>query len=510
MLVERTDIDRRSQSVNDTLEIHEIDRERARRNKEASTTLNRMDFEGRSQRLTNASDSHTSATERVSSSHKLSDTRVNESEENLTLVEHAQVGQIRRGDFSSQEESLTNIAQGHVSETNKVSNSEKLFETRINVQEQNLTRIEQQIVDRRSQSITTDSDVRETSRSRHNICETSVDDQEDNSASMAYLVHESREEQDQEAELSGQLRIRSRKDSRNQLSNSQTELNSRIYDQEKTALSMPSVQEERENQKATLSGEAGSSQVMSSQEGSRLESVGHLDKSSSQFFGDFVEKVRQEMSTSHETEIESEHSSKTIDVVQQNILDASVKGRSSTESKKGPSDEMWDVMTGSPQEVAGTEALIKDSTTEGVVVESTPLVNTETTIVKRSGRSLWSYITEIVRKSLGAHSDSHNSAQKSGTRSSSNESISSDTWYSGQEPDDDENDNAKKERLGTAKEASQNRKHVDQTHDKTRPSKSKSPVKDQEVNQGKSFREGTSQVGANVSISLGSTPKMVP
>ncbi|KAK1321487.1 hypothetical protein QJS10_CPA03g00430 [Acorus calamus] len=257
-----------------------------RSNEEASTSLNRMDFEGRSQRLTNASDSHTSATERVGSSHKLSDTRVNESEENLTLVEHARVGQIRKGDFSSQDERFTNIAQGHVSETNKVSNSEKLFETRINVQEQNLTRIEQQIVDRRSQNITNDSDVRETSRSRHNLFETSVDDQEDNSASMAYLVHESREEQDQEAELSGQLRIRSRKDSRKtneRLSNSQTELNSRIYDQEKTALSMPSVQEARENQKSTLSGGAGSSQVMSSQEGSRLESVVHLDKSSHSF-----------------------------------------------------------------------------------------------------------------------------------------------------------------------------------------------------------------------------------
>ncbi|CDP00542.1 unnamed protein product [Coffea canephora] len=89
---------------------------------------------------------------------------------------------------------------------------------------------------------------------------------------------------------------------------------------------------------------------------------------------------------------------------------------------KGPSDESWDVAEPSMQEHLETRRIKTEN-------------NNGTTVVKRTGRSLWNIIGDIVRLRWASRSE-HGSTAKSGGNSSPNQSTSSETWFSGHDPDE--------------------------------------------------------------------------
>uniref|UniRef100_A0A1S3YDR9 tRNA(Adenine(34)) deaminase, chloroplastic-like n=1 Tax=Nicotiana tabacum TaxID=4097 RepID=A0A1S3YDR9_TOBAC len=178
-----------------------------------------------------------------------------------------------------------------------------------------------------------------------------------------------------------------------------------------------------------------------------LGSADRLQKSSTQYVGEFVEKVRHEISNSEilketktsETKLiyEGEQHSENF-LGQHGSGDSQSNEHESRQSSlvsgaKGPSDEMWDVTEPSVREPPEIE-VPEDADKE------------QKAIVKRSGRSLWNIIGDVVQLRWMSRSDRHSSTSKSGGRSSPNQSISSETWFSGHEAEDNNNENAKNKR----------------------------------------------------------------
>ncbi|KAL0296784.1 UNVERIFIED_CONTAM: tRNA(adenine(34)) deaminase, chloroplastic [Sesamum radiatum] len=100
---------------------------------------------------------------------------------------------------------------------------------------------------------------------------------------------------------------------------------------------------------------------------------------------------------------------------------------------EGPSDEMWNVDESSAPELSKAE--VQDDTSKA-----------GNAIIKRTGRSLWNIIGDIVRLRWASHSESHSSGRKTGGRSSPNQSTSSETWFSGHEAEDNEEVTGEKEK----------------------------------------------------------------
>jgi tRNA(adenine34) deaminase len=177
-----------------------------------------------------------------------------------------------------------------------------------------------------------------------------------------------------------------------------------------------------------------------------LGSADRLEKSSMQYVGEFVEKVRHEVLTS---EIQKEKKDSEIRLVTSKKYnqesssefvsnDSQLKEHDSRHSlggsgTKGPSDEMWDVTNSSVQQAPQAEEP-KDAATTG------------NAIVKRSGRSLWNIIADVIRLRWVSHAESPNSVARSGERSSSNKSASSETWFSGHGQEESTDENAKREK----------------------------------------------------------------
>ncbi|KAK8964116.1 hypothetical protein KSP40_PGU004861 [Platanthera guangdongensis] len=103
---------------------------------------------------------------------------------------------------------------------------------------------------------------------------------------------------------------------------------------------------------------------------------------------------------------------------------------------KGPSDVMWDVQGLSSQGTSKAKETKEEFPTSGAVVSTTPSPMRENRITWRSPKSLWSYVTDIIRMSWVLRGHSHSSTHQSDTHASSNESITSEAWFSGQEPDE--------------------------------------------------------------------------
>ncbi|KAI3985588.1 hypothetical protein MKX01_033871 [Papaver californicum] len=165
-----------------------------------------------------------------------------------------------------------------------------------------------------------------------------------------------------------------------------------------------------------------------------LVSANLLEASSTMFVGEFMEKLRGETSTSESVEGRTSSQSN-----QQVSEDLQSHVHSSTQpsflsGRKGPSDEMWHVSGSSKIEAPLEAKSMKENTT-----------------VRGTNRSLWSIVSDIVRIRWGARSETHNSTNKSGGRSSPNESGVSEAWFSSNEPDDNDDENAKKSKRGTPK-----------------------------------------------------------
>ncbi|XP_050223164.1 tRNA(adenine(34)) deaminase, chloroplastic [Mercurialis annua] len=184
-----------------------------------------------------------------------------------------------------------------------------------------------------------------------------------------------------------------------------------------------------------------------------------LEESSMQYVGEFLETAKHEVSSSEVQRIKKSdqklvegnedkkknsghYGSEDLQLKEQNL-----RRLSGGSGEKGPSDVMWDVTDSSIQVLAGTKA------PEG----STTVSNT---VTKRTGRSLWSIIGDVVRLRWGSHAETPKSARKSGGKGSSNDS-GSEAWFSGRDPEENSDKNVERERR-TSKEASSSH-HLRQT-----------------------------------------------
>ncbi|KAL0538795.1 hypothetical protein IC582_022953 [Cucumis melo] len=165
-----------------------------------------------------------------------------------------------------------------------------------------------------------------------------------------------------------------------------------------------------------------------------LGSADRLERSSAQFVGEFMEKSRNELLISethterNTSEVDLLHEEKhgESDLVDYQGKDHDSRRSSGSSGTKGPSDEMWHVM---------------DSTTEQPPKSDDPeiIAHSENAIVKRSGKSLWNVISDIVRLRWNSRTETSESALRSGGRNSPNESVSNETWFSGREHEESDN-----------------------------------------------------------------------
>ncbi|CAL9118396.1 unnamed protein product [Musa textilis] len=185
-----------------------------------------------------------------------------------------------------------------------------------------------------------------------------------------------------------------------------------------------------------------------------LDSAGRLESSSAMYVDEFVDKLRQEtssykMSSGTQTEGTRSKDSQATTSIQSCRLDATTKDkedkyiqegsrRSSFRSGTGgPSDEMWNVRSPTSQEDNRTEEPGEDGLSARVADSTNAAPTAESTVARRSSKSLWAHIADIIRMGWVHRAESHISMQKSGKRSSSE---GSEAWFSGQDASDDEND----------------------------------------------------------------------
>ncbi|KAM1170309.1 hypothetical protein ACFX2G_021200 [Malus domestica] len=178
-----------------------------------------------------------------------------------------------------------------------------------------------------------------------------------------------------------------------------------------------------------------------------LDSAYRLEKSSSQFVGEFFDRARHEVLTSENQDANTVSEAKLahggekngqVDSSQNRSEDSQKKGNDSRRSSggsgtKGPADEMWDVPDTSVLKTPKAEKS-EATTTSGI------------TVVKRTGRSVWNIVADIFRLRWTSHAETPHSAVKSGGRTSSNESASSEAWFSGHETEDNNEKNAKRDK----------------------------------------------------------------
>lgn len=179
-----------------------------------------------------------------------------------------------------------------------------------------------------------------------------------------------------------------------------------------------------------------------------LESAANFDKSSSHYVDAFLDTMQQKMSAPDESNSASSGSSET----------QNEEGPASSLQKQNATVKQEDEMRNQedpPQHSAKSDPTgpIEEPDDSSIVrvpdVASAPPSDSGA-ITKRSGRSLWGYVADIFRIGWRTRADPQKSTTKSGTKSSSNESISSDAWYSGHELEYDEEENARKGRRASA------------------------------------------------------------
>ncbi|KAL6006938.1 hypothetical protein ACLOJK_032434 [Asimina triloba] len=425
----------------------------------------------KSQNRAEMSEIHDIDIERSSGSHKIFTTRVPDEEKKSTLALNLVQ---EKGDQSCQTDKQAtrqNLLQTHSLDTERLKNSQRIPEMGINNQEESLTSVvnlfkedrtdryqtDEQVIRQRgsrrqSQVKMTeahDSNIGRASSSSQMLPKTKPKDQAESSASGIYLgviqqqtgvlIQDNRNKQlmvmPPQSELtSGGSKLRAFNENMNR--------NTSVHQEAGMLASVHKL-------------DAGTK--MDSMHNDTLGSAHRMESSSVHFVGDFVERLEREASTSQESSLIPKH----VSEIEKDLV------RFSTGSgTKGPSDEMWDVAGPSSEEPSGAEAPEKGSLTEGSV-ELTPLTNTGRTVAQRSSQSLWSYIADIVRLRWGARAESHTSHAKSGVQSSSGESLTSDAYFSGREPDNDNGENVEKGKKGLPKEQASTKDSAGQPSQRT-------------------------------------------
>lgn len=152
-------------------------------------------------------------------------------------------------------------------------------------------------------------------------------------------------------------------------------------------------------------------------------SAARLEKSSTHYVGEFVEKIRTEIQREKETHTTTILHGESSGVPRSNEHD--LVSDSQQSGIKGPADEMWKVDEQSIQEPSKAEVQDNESKDSNVTV-------------KRTGRSLWNTISDIIKLRWLPHAESGDSGRKAGGRSSPNQSTSSERWFSGHEAEENE------------------------------------------------------------------------
>ncbi|KAK9155390.1 hypothetical protein Sjap_002870 [Stephania japonica] len=174
-----------------------------------------------------------------------------------------------------------------------------------------------------------------------------------------------------------------------------------------------------------------------------LGSANRLEEYSKKFVEEFTEKVQEEINSS---ELVGERTSSQETLVRRNVAHQhSSEQASDIQSQvnfsgqscdvtgvRGPSDEMWHVSGSVPLESSKEHE--DNSPAPGNVIS------------KRSSRSLWNFIADIVQMRWHARSGTNDLIVKSKEKNSSSESITSDAWFSSHEPDENIDENVKKGR----------------------------------------------------------------
>uniref|UniRef100_A0A5B7C2G6 tRNA(adenine(34)) deaminase n=1 Tax=Davidia involucrata TaxID=16924 RepID=A0A5B7C2G6_DAVIN len=431
------------------------------------------------QQLIEISDTHAVDIENTSSSQKQSDTRMKKQEGNSNLVfiscpeakeQHFQTGQKANSQKESGREShdITNTSTVHSSDTGTVANAQKASEKRMSSQEIYSTSVVKSVEETRERYNLTDERVlqvesrkeaerptkalsfsegmlKEASSSQASLHlkpqptmqQIGVDEGDKRSSRAIVLAPPSLLAEQ------GPLHVKSTSGFATQEISSEYLESGYSVSHTHLQASSPALQQEMHD--GTRRGETYGMPLNFISHEDALGSADRLQKSSMHFVGEFVEKARHEASIS---EIQKEKkTSGTMSKGEKSqygsgdfqSMEHETRRSSWGSGTKGPSDEVWDVTDPSIQEPPRTE-VSESATTTGI------------TIVKRTGRSLWNIIADIVRLRWSPRTETHSSAVKSGGRSSSNHSTSSEVWFSGHEPDENNVENVKKEKRSTPQE----------------------------------------------------------
>lgn len=181
-----------------------------------------------------------------------------------------------------------------------------------------------------------------------------------------------------------------------------------------------------------------------------LGSADRQQKSSAKYVDEFVQEVKSEISSSEIEKAKDTYKAKLLSKEKQHTQashgsevsepkEQDSRRSSQGSAMKGPSDEMWDVTVPTIQEPPKAEAVVAESTTENAVA-------------RRSGKSLWNILTDIVRFHWASRSENRTSPSKSAGKSSPNQSTSSETWFSGHEQESNDL-NAQNDRISLTQEA---------------------------------------------------------
>ncbi|KAF5745313.1 cytidine/deoxycytidylate deaminase family protein [Tripterygium wilfordii] len=184
-----------------------------------------------------------------------------------------------------------------------------------------------------------------------------------------------------------------------------------------------------------------------------LSSVRRFDESSTHFVGEFFDKARDAVSTSdvqrenvslneefmHEGQGHMQKRSGQYGSVEFQSKEHDSRYSSASSAGKGPSAAIWDVRDTSVQHPPEVEEAPESD---------------GSAIVRRTGRSLWSIITDVVRLRWHSRVKTPNSDARSGQKNSSNESVSSEAWFSGHEADETSDGIVKGERRRMLRKAS--------------------------------------------------------
>ncbi|KAL8138102.1 hypothetical protein V2J09_004103 [Rumex salicifolius] len=156
-----------------------------------------------------------------------------------------------------------------------------------------------------------------------------------------------------------------------------------------------------------------------------LGSAERQNRSSLQVITDFVDQARHEASNSA-TRMEKKSTEVRVDEESTQSVGENLQFRkqysrrsSGSGTTKGPAEEMWGPQEPHPQE--------ETSQTAAPPVDA---------VAGRSGRTLWNVLADIARFRWAPRAESNKSPVKSGGKSSSSDSLNSEAWFSGHDPDE--------------------------------------------------------------------------